>query len=414
MTCSNIKSISVVSLVMALAPAVAFAQNLFNESDPHAPVLMITGDRAVLEAHEERRDISCDVTPVKPALGFDLRFHSGYELSIPLKDLVGDGNVLTMIFRVFPADRPQEARYFYQRITVPSIPTGTGGSAYLQGSFDVGEGDYKVDWLMRDRAERFCSSSWDIAAHLPEPDLRAGMRIQPWSIEAADAGQFKDEPPVNRMSADAAADPPLKVKILINFAPQRPNSAVLQPVDTSALVTILRTIAREPRIGTFSIVAFNLQEERILYRQENAGQIDFPALGAALETLKLGTINLKRLEQKHSETEFLTNLIQTELGGEDRPDALIFAGPKAILDENIPTDSLKEIGRVDYPVFYMNYNLTPQEVPWRDSIGRAVKYFRGEEFTISRPRDLWSAVTDIVSRIVRARNVRRSFAAPSE
>jgi len=40
----------------------------------------------------------------------------------------------------------------------------------LVGSFDIGEGKYHVDWLMRDRAERVCSHSWDTDATLPVKD----------------------------------------------------------------------------------------------------------------------------------------------------------------------------------------------------------------------------------------------------
>jgi hypothetical protein len=201
------------------------------------------------------------------------------------------------------------------------------------------------------------------------------------------------------------------VKVLINFAPQNSHSAVLQPLDTSALVSMLRTISREPRIGRFSIIAFNLHEQRVVFRQDNADRIDFPSLGDALQSLNLGTIDLKRLSQKNGETQFLAQLIRRETGDQSRPDALIFAGPKAMLSENISGEDLKNLGDLEYPVFYMNYNLYPQANPWRDAIGMAVKFFKGTEFTISRPRDLWHAVTEMVSKIVKSKNERRSVAA---
>jgi hypothetical protein len=204
----------------------------------------------------------------------------------------------------------------------------------------------------------------------------------------------------------------LNVKVLVNFAPLHAHGATLQPLDTVALVSILRTIVREPRIGRFSVVAFNLEEQRILYRQRDSERIDFPALGEALHSLNLGTVDLGRLSQKNGETEFLANLIQREIGGADHPDALIFAGPKALLDESVSTESLKEVGEVQYPVFYMNYNLHPDSTPWRDAIGRAVKFFKGYEYSISRPRDLWAAVGEIVSKAAKLKNVRRLAAAP--
>jgi hypothetical protein len=189
----------------------------------------------------------------------------------------------------------------------------------------------------------------------------------------------------------------------------------LQPLDTSALVSILRSIARDPRIGKFTVIAFNLQEQKVVYRSENAERIDFPALGESLAALNLGTVDLKRLSQKHGDTEFLTDLIRREISSTpDSTDAVVFAGPKAMLEENIPQDSLKEIGNLKYPVFYMNYNLYPQAVPWNDSIGKAVKFLKGYEYTISKPRDLWFAVSEMVTRIVKLKHVRRSGTSQSE
>src|SRR6185312_15037317 len=103
---------------------------------------------------------------------------------------------------------------------------------------------------------------------------------------------FKKEPEI---AARKGAPDPLNVKVMINFAPQDSLSASLQPVDTRALLSILRNMAREPRITRFSVVAFNMQEQRVIYRQDGASQIDFPALGEALQSLSLGTVDLKRL-----------------------------------------------------------------------------------------------------------------------
>jgi hypothetical protein len=221
----------------------------------------------------------------------------------------------------------------------------------------------------------------------------ASLHIQP-----ADSEPFKQERPVERKSDEQ----PLNVKVMVNFAPQDAQSATLQPLDVNALISILRNIAREPRIGRFSIIAYNMQEQRVIYRQESASQIDFPALGKALSSLNLGTVDLKRLSQKHGDTEFLSGLITKELSEpKDKPDAVIFAGPKIPLDDTIPAETLKQLGEVRFPVFYMNYNLNPQTNPWRDAIGNTVKYLKGMEFTISRPRDLFFAWSDIMGRIVK-------------
>lgn len=381
-------------------------------SGPHGNVNIFNTDLAVLEAGEPRKDLVCTVTPEKPTLGFDLRFHAGYQVTIPLRDLAGGENTLNILFRVEPQNHPDQPIYFAQHIRVPAIEEDAKGDAFLQGAFDLGEGNYHVDWLMRDRSERVCSFYWDAEAALSLKDRPINLAIAPGAIQRTDGEQFKEEPPVQRVTGE----PPINVKVLINFAPQNSLSAALQPLDTSALVSILRSIFREPRIGKFSLIAFNVQEQRVVYRQEGADRIDFPALGEALNSLNLGTVDLKRLGEKHGDTDFLANLVRREVApnSQNHPDALIFAGPKVMLDANVPQDALKEAGDINFPVFYMNYNLNPQTVPWKDAISHTVRFFRGYEYTITRPRDLWFAVSEMVSRIVKSRNGKQTSSISSQ
>ena len=135
----------------------------------------------------------------------------------------------------------------------------------LEGGFDVGEGNYHVRWLMRDHLETSCSSDWDISATLNGKDQEMKMNDPArgrWKLPTA---SFSSRNPRSPEKPDGE---PLKVKVLINFAPQESAAAAMAPVDASALVSILRTIAREPRIMKFSVVAFNLNEQRVVYRGE--------------------------------------------------------------------------------------------------------------------------------------------------
>jgi hypothetical protein len=220
--------------------------------------------------------------------------------------------------------------------------------------------------------------------------------MAPAVIDASDQGFFREEPPVMRITNGA----PLKVKVLVNFAPQTNFASAMQPIDTSALVSILRNISREPRIQKFSVVAFNMNEQRIVYRQDDADQIDFPEIGKALSSVKFGMIEYKKLTDPHSGSAFLNKLIADELGN-NHDDAVIFAGPKIMLDEPLPAEAFKDLPANPLPVFYMNYNLAPQQNPWRDAIGSIVKRLRGYEYTISRPRDLWTSWSDIMGRIAK-------------
>src|SRR5260370_30511678 len=162
------------------------AQTLMPPSGPGGEVRLFMSDAAILESQEIRKDIPCTVTPIKPVLGFDLKFHAGYDVTVPLKELAGGDNQLTMVFRVTPDSKKDEATYFSQRWNVPALDADAGGSANLAGTFDVGEGKYHVDWLMRDRAERVCSHNWDAEAVLPAKDKQMALDIAPSAVQAAE------------------------------------------------------------------------------------------------------------------------------------------------------------------------------------------------------------------------------------
>lgn len=195
------------AFVLVLSPT-ASAQSLLHNADSLSEINLLPGDAAVLEMEEVKKDLPCVVTPVKPVMGFDLRFHAGYEISIPLKELASSGQTLTVVFSVIPTAAKDSARYFSQKFTVPELPEDAGGKTMLEGGFDVGEGNYHVRWLMRDHMERVCSLNWDVSAALNGRDQEMKMTITANGVEAAEPEFFKPEPPVIRNPGGE----PLKVK----------------------------------------------------------------------------------------------------------------------------------------------------------------------------------------------------------
>jgi len=402
-----VRLLIVAASILALFPGAARSQFMVKATEPGEHFSMLPSDLAILEAGETRKDLACDVTSKKPEVGFDLRFHAWYDVSIPLKELEGDEDLLTIVFRVFKDEDKGHPQFFSQHIRVPAIDADAHGDATLHGGFDVGEGSYHVDWLMRDRAERVCASNWEVQASLPPKDKAMMLFLPAGQIDQLQFEPFLDDPLLHRVATNQE---PLNIKILVNFAPQNKDAAVLQPIDTAALISILRAIDHDSRIQRVSLIAFNLQEQRILFRQDEAEHIDFPGLGKAMREIKPGVVDLGRLSQKHGETDFLSDLIEKELGSASKPDAVIFAGPKAMLQADVPQEDLRRIGDIECPLFYMNYNLYPQEIPWSDSISHAVKYLKGTEYTISRPRDLWFATSEMVNRIARSKHLKTSSA----
>lgn len=271
----------------------------------------------------------------------------------------------------------------------------------LRGTFDLGEGAYHVDWQMRDLTERVCSSSWDVEAVLASKDKQIEVALPMDTVRRTRDDPFLPEPYIRRGQKESTAN----VKVLVNFEPQNPSAAVLSPIDATALVSIVRSIARRAQIGRLALTAVNIRAQTVVYRQGFSGRIDFPAMGRAVKMLAFGTIEMDRLARRHGEAEFLSNLIRDETKDESHPDALIFVGPKILLQSDVSHGDLKSIGGLDYPVFFLSYVRGRQRATG-DTMGRVVKFFDGREYTVTGPRDLWNSVTETVSRISQAKQAR--------
>jgi hypothetical protein len=360
-----------------------------------APVIL-NSDLAVLADTQQRADLPCRVDWSKPQMSFDLRFHATYRVQIPLKELSGEGNQLRILMRVTPEGAPENTLYLTDRFSVPPIEEDAKGDAYVGGEYTLGPGRYRVDWLMRDRTERVCSEHWALEAVADDDYNGVELAIAPNTVEPRPQDPFQETTPVDRDAQNKL----LHVKLLVNFSPTDPRESTLKPWDVRAITSIVRTIAREPSIGTFSVVAFSMNEERVIYRQDHSTFIDFPALGEAVNGMQLGTVQLSQLADPESGPRFLASLLTEHLGAQKQPvDAVIIVGPKVMLQQKIPEEMLTRPAAENLPVFYFSYNSNPRKNIWRDTITTALKVYRGLAYSITLPRDLGTAVSDMMPRL---------------
>ena len=105
--------------LLMVAPAAA--QNMLRSRIAGGPVQLLPSDAAIIETETTRKDLPCNVTPIKPVLGFDLRFHAGYGVTLPLKELAGSGDTLTMVFKVTSERGKDSPSFFSQKFNVPPV-----------------------------------------------------------------------------------------------------------------------------------------------------------------------------------------------------------------------------------------------------------------------------------------------------
>jgi hypothetical protein len=134
--------------------------------------LIVYDALAKLAPSDPREELPCQVSFDKPHLGFDLRFHSEYRLTLPLKVVAYAGGWLLTAMRVTPTLESVDPVYLVRRFVVPDVLTRNRGEASLSGGFDLGPGRYRVDLLLGDARERVCAAHWYL-----EPKTSIGLPL---------------------------------------------------------------------------------------------------------------------------------------------------------------------------------------------------------------------------------------------
>ena len=387
---------------LALVAGIACAANVQSQTltllGSRREMPPLQSDLAVFESQKPRRDLQCVVTAPKPELGFDFMFHTGYEVEVPIRELAGGGDELTVLLRVVPHDRPDDPSYIVQRVPVSALEERGGGDGTFYGIFTLGEGKYHVDWLMRDQRERTCSVSWDLEAKVNSKDSQLRQWIPPALVQLL-TPLFAAEPPIIRAPENGTP----RFSIIVNL-PSDQSAPLIDDPGLYGLLAILRRMERDPRIGLRSIIICSLETEQVVYKQENQGGIDLPALGGALASAKLGTVDAKRLVSTNGPAQFAADLIREQLGKENT-DALIVLGPKEGSETRVSRQALEPLDKLGKQAFYLSYDTGKPLSLWRDPISSIVKRLRGFEYRIDRPKDFFNAWSDVVSRIMRAKQI---------
>ena len=160
-----------------------------------AAMRLLTLDAAVLEAQDVRKDLPCTVTPIKPALGFDLKFHAGYEVSCPAQ---GAGRLGEPAHHGVPRDTrrtiPIEPVYFSQTHSGTRDRRGRRRSGLPAGHLRCGRGQLPHRLAdARPRPSGSAPSTGISEASCPAKDKQMALDIAADVIRPADTEPFKQE-----------------------------------------------------------------------------------------------------------------------------------------------------------------------------------------------------------------------------
>jgi hypothetical protein len=332
-------------------------------------------------------ELECKVTPIKPLLNYSFRFQTGYLVRMPIRNYQGKAQRLLTFFRVTPRDKEREPSYF---LSFAQLPKGPGSNVTIEfgGGYVVGEGEYRVDWVLADESGRVCTKNWSIRAKLgrKERGIRPGMAAG--AVEDISLRRW------TRASGGARDEQGHRVTVLLNASPLSLRQLRLGGYDRALLLSSLASMLERLPLRSVRLVAFNLDQQREIYRREDFASTDFGRLSRTLGELELALVDYEVLKNRRGHVKLVLDLIAESLE-KDRPDAVVFLGPQPRSFDKINKSLLPERSPGDPPLYYVQLRPYSAAANFPDTVMNAVDRMNGKTFQVYSPGDFAEAIKEI-------------------
>jgi hypothetical protein len=354
---------------------------------------------AAIDGGVDGKKLDCQIERVKPFLDFAFRFEGGFVVRCPVRLFEGKAVQMVAYARIRPAEG--ETVVLGEEYTTPGIPADMRARTNLRklddhfelsGGFALGEGDYTIDLLVADSTERFLQTHWKLKT------VRGrGEEQVPLTMPAHTAGQLSSRPWDGKLTGKGQG---LRVTVLLDAAPRDPNSIRLRVWDRTFLLDSVSSLLRQIPCESVRLVAFNLEQQREIFREEQFDRTGFRRLGRALRDLELGTIEYAVLKRQWGSAELLANLTNREVQAEAPSDVVIFLGPVTRLMHRVSVADLEPANN-NRPQFF-DFEYFPAwmgggEFP--DSIHHVTIARNGTVLKIHSPGELARGIQKMLERI---------------
>jgi hypothetical protein len=143
-------------------------------------------------------------------------------------------------------------------------------------------------------------------------------------------------------------------------------------------------------------VAFNLDQQSEIFRQERFDRASLTRLALDLQNLELGTVSVKVLQRR--ESEFLADLANREIGTEKPPDAVVFLGPTTRFTHKTRPEMLKKASDGTPRIFnFEYYRWHGAEFP--DAVEYLTHALHGTTYKIHSPGEFGEAIQKMLAEL---------------
>ncbi len=340
--------------------------------------------------------LKCWVERWPPGLDFAFRFVTSYEAFCRLNQFEGKNAALDTYIRVTPEGKTPVLFGMSER--VPEISSemmqAVGGNlrklkddVATSGAFALGEGQYTIELLLKDDRNRIYLRRWRVRVAPRRSERGVALALKPLSVQSIDEFSFS--------TALSAPNGNLRLTIFLHASPVNPYQSRLRAWDRGFLLETLYSVLRQIPHNDVRLVAFNLEQQRELFRRDNFDTKAFNELSRALGETELSTVSVKVLRKRDS-PQFLVALADQELAA-SRSDVIIFLGPNARMDTRVGAGALTQKTAASPPFFYFEYS--PWGTNFPDSIDSLVKSTGGKVFVIHSPTQFDNSIDDMLARL---------------
>ncbi len=361
------------------------------------------------------KPLRCEVNPFPPRLSFSLRFQTGYVFRVPLKQYFGPGHEWGILTKVTP-DAGGSPVYLGTTFRLPNIPK-TKVVAEWGGTYMVGEGRYRVDWILYDNSNRICRKSWHIEAKLNTAERGLGVGMPSNAIAPVSFRRWAPK-------ESAAPDVPTlrRLTVLLHAAPLSPGSIRFRVQDRIMLLGSLASLLESIPARSVRLVVFNLDQQKELFRQDTFTPDTFDQVSQSMSGMELRLVDYRVLEKRLGHVDLLADLVNQELRAQNPSDAVVFLGPATRYSDKVPQAALEEHSSAP-PFFYLQYrpylrlpavmnydiaggNANPRlrrSADFPDSIEFALKRLHGKTLTIYTADDFAKAIKQVEAQLAASR-----------
>jgi hypothetical protein len=355
------------------------------------PSSQIPAVNHLIDSRAQHNSLKCDIQTWSPFLDFNFRNQATVLLAAGLNQF-RLGELVVTYLRITPDGAPPV--FLSSSFKLPSPTAEMNGSLVpdelkhtdirLGSAFNLGEGRYSAELLFMNQHGGSCYKKWNLRVESHSgrgvPQAMSPESVLPIVTDSWDG----------QLNSDG-----VRLTVLLDASSVRQNSSQLYPWDRSLLLQALASLLKGVACRSVRVVAFNLEQQREIFREPQFDAQGFEKLAKALEGIGLAAVPYQAL-MRGSQTKFLSQLTQEQLSANDASDAVVFLGPQGATNQNAATQQ-----RVDDAVsarfFYLEFHSIGAHFP--DAIEYLTKRLHGSVYGITSPNDLAVAIRKMAAQL---------------